>query len=104
MALRNLRNGLGAIPRNVRGGMPMQRPLQAPMVMPRNPEMVEQINQQMFPQPLPQLDEFGFQKMIPSIPSVQPIMGQPLVPGSAAPTPQTGLGAAELLVQHHKQG
>ena len=39
MALRNLRNGLGAIPRNVRGGMPMQLPLQAPMAMPRRPGM-----------------------------------------------------------------
>ena len=103
----------------------MQRPLQAPMAMPRNPGMAINpfLNQQnpgpmdpsgtfqmgfgnMVPdaqtlaqlqQPLPQLDEFGFQKMIPSIPSVQPIMGQPLVPGSATPQPQTGLSAAELL-------
>jgi len=43
------------------------------------------------------VDEFGFQRMTPSIPPVEPIMGQSLVPSSAAPTPQTGLSAAELL-------
>ena len=122
MALRNLRNGLGAIPRNVREGMPMQLPLQAPMAMPRRPSMAINpfLNQQnpgpmdpsgtfqmgfgnMVPdaqtlaqlqQPLPQLDEFGFQQMTPSIPQkVQQVMSQPLVPGSATP----GLSAAELL-------
>jgi len=42
-------------------------------------------------------DEFGFQQMTTGIPPLEPIMSKPLVPGSAAPTPQTGLSAAELL-------
>ena len=120
----NIKSGLGTIPRNVtgrpRGGGFLKRaarnfgqqigqtqPRFQSSILQRQPQSRDEYNQmaqegtlfggQPTPQPLPQLDEFGFQKMIPSIPSVQPIMSQPLVPGSATPGPQTGLSAAELL-------
>ena len=44
----------------------------------------------------PRRDDFMSIERLP-IPSVQPIMGKPLVIGSAPPREQTGLTAAELL-------